>query len=101
MTFLATSPTGMPRNLAVHSRSATSAHTRPQSSCAPVPSVLPTSATSVSGLIFPASTSLCRPDVSAGVAEGHTNISTRRAFIHLLHVGRSLETEAGHLFQLL
>ena len=77
MTCFATSSVGMPRNRAVHSRSATSAHTRPQSSCAPVPSVLPTSATSVSGLIFPELASCWRPDVSAGVAEGQTNISTR------------------------
>ncbi len=77
MTCLATSSAGTPINFPVHSRSATSAHTRPQSSCAPVPSVFPTSATSVSGLIFPASASACRPDVSAGVALGQTNMSTR------------------------
>ncbi len=76
MTCLATSPAGMPRNLPVHSRSTTSAHTRPQSSWAPVPSVFPTRATSVSGLIFPESASACSPVVSAGVAMGQTNSST-------------------------
>ena len=81
MTCLATSSTGTPRNRAVQSRRATSAQTRPQSSCAPVPSVLPTRATSVSGLSFPESASFCSPDVSAGVALGQTNISTRCAFI--------------------
>ena len=77
MTCLATSATGMPQNFAVHSRRATSAHTRPQSSWAPVPSVFPTSATRVSGRIFPASASFCRPEVSDGDAIGHTNMSTR------------------------
>src|SRR5712692_5105232 len=102
MTRWATSATGMPRSFAVHSRSATSAHTRPQSSCCPVPSVLPTSATSVSGLIFPLSASFCRPDVSAGVPIVQTNMSTRCAFTRLiLHPWRSLEAEARHGLELL
>src|SRR5690348_15390187 len=102
MTRWATSATAMPRNFAVHSRSATSAHTRPQSSCCPVPSVLPTSATSVSGLIFPSSASFCRPEVSAGVAMGQTNMSTRCVFTRLiLQPRRSLEAEALHCLELL
>src|SRR2546422_7293035 len=102
ITCFATSPTGMPRNFAVQWRSATSAHTRPQSSCCPVPSVLPTSATSVSGLIFPLSASFCRPEVSAGVAMGQTNMSTRCAFTRLiLQPRRALEAQARHGLELL
>src|SRR4029077_16287122 len=106
MTCLATSPAGMPRNEPVHSRSTMSAQTRPQSSWKPVPSVLPTSATRVSGLIFPESASSCRPFVSAGVAIGHTNISTRCAFMRPpprkipSKAWRALEAEAGKRFQL-
>ena len=81
MTCLATSLTGIWRKPAVHSRSATSAHTRPQSSCDPLPSVFPTRATRVSGVIFPESASCCNPDESDGVAVGQTNSSTRCAFI--------------------
>src|SRR5713101_1512001 len=104
MTCLATSPAGMPRKCPVHSRSATSAQTRPQSSWAPVPSVFPTRATSVSGLIFPESASACSPVVSAGVAMGQTNSSTFWAFITYTLSGGvrwALETEARHGLQLL
>ena len=57
ITRFATSPTGIPSVLAAHSRSAMSASTRPQSSWKPVPSVLPTNATSESGLTLPPSIS--------------------------------------------
>src|SRR5260370_31074507 len=104
ITCVATSLAGMPRNLPVHSRSTTSAQTRPQSSCAPVPSVFPTNATSVSGLIFPESASACSPVASAGVAMGQTKSSTFWAFITYTlsgGVGWALETEARHRLELL
>src|SRR2546426_456006 len=62
---------------ATQPRSAISASTRPMSSWNPVPSVLPTSATSESGFSVPASTSSWSLDVSFGIAMGHTCISTR------------------------